>query len=439
MNRLPTWLTRCKIVGTQQRTLAADGLLALLDALLLAGAGHRHSSNRLLLASETVPDGRIGALRRRLGVSQDDLVPNSRKHLSGVERKVRESISAQTKLIAPNAAQGEYYRFLELAYIRLLIAMKGANRFDAAVTPRDLVRIGTRYSERRGAASHPGQPAFAFWSQSPPDLISVAHEALSQSNGNDQAIVESDMDSLMILGAACFGLRSVQECKWCYRWSLPGSALCVDHTHSGHARVDPRVRQREYRRADLARLVSQRFSGVEHPDKHSDKKHLLLQTEYADEDLSLYIGRVLWRVTSPAEQEIAERLVKLIQRSAIVARLGFDAEALTICGIDDFLRQRLEPGQWLPVHWEWKLWTAALSAFDQDYKIASAELHSKLGLETRLAAAIQAAVEHRCHSLTAVAEHLNVSPSTVSKWLRRSSSPKVAKLRELISTNHFQR
>ena len=119
--------------------------------------------------------------------------------------------------------------------------------------------------------------------------------------------------------------------------------------------------------------------------------------------------------------------------------LGFKAEALRISGVDDFLRQHLESGQWLPVHWEWKLCKAVLLGLEEHSKILAAEVASSQGLEARLDAALRVAVEHRCHTLTEVAEHLNVDRSTVSQWLRRSSSLKVAQLRGVIAANHFRR
>ncbi len=276
MNRLPALLTRCKVIGAQQHWLVTEGLRVLLDASLLAGAGRRHSSYRLLLASQTVPDGRLGAFRRRLGVVQDDLAPDPLKYLAEIECKLRVEIPAKIKLIAPFLAQGEYYRFMELSHTRVLTAMKRAGRLDVTITARDLVRIGEAHSARQYVPSRPDAPAFDFWSQSMPDLIKTSHEALTQPRGEDHAIDECDLDSLLILGASCVALRTVQECKWCYRWSLPGSALCANHTLSIHAGVDPRVRQRPYRRGQWLQQRSHKSIGDESSDEHSATKIPLL-------------------------------------------------------------------------------------------------------------------------------------------------------------------
>ena len=416
-----------------------ESLRVLLDASLLAGAGHRHSSYRLLLASQTVPDGRLGAFWRRLGVLQDDLAPDPLKYLAEIEHKLRVDIPAKIKLIAPFLAQGEYCRFMELSHSRVLTAMTTANRLDAPVTACDLVRIGERSPAQQLASSRPVAPAFDYWSQSIPDLIKASHAALTQSYGDDRELDERDLDSLMVLGASCAALHTVQECKWCHQWSLPGSALCVDHALSKHAGVDPLVRQRRYRKGQCIQQRANNWFSEERADGHSARKIPLLRPAHAGDDLRLYVARVLWRATSTDEQEIAVRLVKVLREPHIAAVLGFEVDALTISGVDDFLRQRLEPGQWLPVHWEWKLWKAVRLGLENHRKILAAEAASTQGLEARLDSALQVAGEHCCHSLTEVAKHLNVQQSTISQWLRRSSSVKVVQLRKLIATNHFRR
>jgi len=164
----------------------------------------------------------------------------------------------------------------------------------------------------------------------------------------------------------------------------------------------------------------------------------LLRPAHVGEDLRLYISRILWRATAPEEQEIAARLVEFLRQPDVAAVLGFETQTLTISGVDDALRQQLEPGQWLPVHWEWKLCKAALQELEELRKAVVAKTASRQGLETRLDAALQVVVEHRCHSLTEVAKHLKVDRSTVSQWLRRSPSPKVAQLRQLVATNRLR-
>ena len=437
LNRLPAWLTRCRVIGMRQHMLVVQGLSVLLDASFLAGAGHRHNDYRLLLASQTVPDGRIGAFQRRLGISQD-VLNSSAKFLAEIERTRRIKTPAKIKLAAAFLAQGEYVRFLELCQFAVQAAMEDPYGPSAKVTPRDLVRIGEWHSVRQEA--RPDAQAFEFWSQPIPDLIKAAHEALARSHGENNAVDECDLDSLMILGASCSALRTVQECKWCYRWSLPGSELCAGHTLSRHAGADPRVRQREYRRGQLADQCCHRRLAEGHSDEPSAKKVPLLRRGHAGgDDLRLFVARVLWRATGPEEQTIASRLFQLIRGADISEVLELQTEALTISGVDDFLRQHFEPGQWLPVHWEWKLQKAALLRREERCKTLAAETPTNQGLEARLDAALQVAVKHRCHSLTEVATHLDVDPSTVSQWLRRSSSTKVAKLRELIAKNHFRR
>jgi len=439
LNRLPTSLTRCKVIGAQQQLLVTEGLRVLLDASLLGGAGLRHSSYRLLLASLTVPDGRLGAFRRRLGVMQDELAPDPLQYLADVERKLRVEVPAKIKRIAPFLAQGEYYRFMELSHTRVLTTMIQANRLDAQVTASDLVRIGERHSAIQPALAHQDTSAFDFWSQPIPELIKAAHSALVKSNGDDRDLDGHDLDSLLILGASCAALRTIQECKWCHRWCLPGSPLCSEHALSKHAESNPNERQNRYRKAESTHQRLRKWRDDKDGDVTSARKVPLLRPAHLADDLRLYVARVLWRATSSDEQEIAARLVQVLRQPHIAAVLGFDMDELTTSGVDDFLRRRLEPGQWLPVHWEWKVWKAVLLTLEDHRKVLAAEEASTQGLEARLDAALQIAANHCCHSLTEIARHLNVKQSTVSQWLRRSSSIKVQQLRELIEHNNFLR
>jgi len=428
LNRLPTWLTRCKVIGSLQCSLAAAGLRAILDASFLAGAGHRHSEYRLVLASLTVADGRLGAFRKRLGITSDDVAPDPLRHLAEIERRCRTKVPDLIKRIAPFLADGEYPRFMELSHTAVLGAMQRFGRLANPLRAEDLIRIAGVV----GGPESDGESEFSalnFWSQSTPNLIKAAHSALIRECECAEGIAERDLDALVLLGATCLAIHTIRECRWCFRWTLPGSDLCACHALSKAAGGSPLSRQNAYRRGELARRSLAKARGAPIP---------LLRPAHIRSDLSLYVARVLWRVTAPDEQETAARLVEQICDPEVGGLLGFKGANLHPCGVDDLLRQQLEPDQWLPFHWEWKLMSAVLIRLDKMMKDLDEQrvVHT---VEENLDAAIRVAAKEKCSTLRSVSEHLKVDPSTVSQWLCRSESKeKIKKLRSLIETNHFR-
>lgn len=241
----------------------------------------------------------------------------------------------------------------------------------------------------------------------PPDVIRLSVRVLKER----QALPVEPVDGLAVaaLGVATRGLRSMTTCSVCYRFALPGHALCGEHSSSSEVGGALGPRKLAYQRAMIALPQFAELASS------AQRKVNVIEVEA----LAYIVARIAWGVSPPDEARSRRAISSVIARSALLReRLGLQASALPHGEkLYELLRARLDPmemgvGSWVN---KLRLADAWLQALDD-------ALPAQRGAGALRQARFYDAVFMACRGATRaeIARELEVDRSTVTRWLTRN-------------------
>lgn len=241
----------------------------------------------------------------------------------------------------------------------------------------------------------------------PPDVIRLSVRVVKER----RALPAEPVDGLAIaaIGVATRGLRSMTACSVCYRFALPGHALCGEHSSSSEASGALGARKLAYQRAMLALpQFAKLASSVQ-------RKVNVIEVEA----LAYIVARIAWGVSPPDEARSRRAIGSVIASSASLReRLGLQASALPHGEkLYELLRARLDPAEMGVGSWvnKLRLADAWLQALDD-------ALPAQRGAGALRQARFYDAVfmARRGATRAEIARELDVDPSTVTRWLTRN-------------------
>jgi len=218
-------------------------------------------------------------------------------------------------------------------------------------------------------------------------------------------------------GLAVRGLLEMRFCELCFRWAIPGLRHCYEHSQSLEAPGLITEKSLRYLRARRINNGWEYVAKIRSPAK----KHLMTKTR-----LRLTVATILCHYTLPSHKTDMATIRRAISRCPITeAKLFPGLAKKSDTALLALLSEKLDPLETLTSSWAWKLrrcelWNRAEISYlagnwrrghRDTSKVDSAIFWARNG-----------------SSKSEVARMIRISPSTISKWLARGKSEKLADL-----------
>ena len=413
---LPRWLKSRGVIGKSHGTLAFQGLLTLLTASLHDGVPRLLDARRL--SWPAYKTCRLAGLIARLDIP--------RRSAMGSHDDFVDAYRAKMSLTWPidclgSTDRSEFGR-LFLLCITEFAASRSKELSRRLISGHDLAKIALLASAKTvdHSVAHPelnaASSVSAYWRTSPASWVLDAC-ALLAGPSDRCGLLSSDFDALALLGVAEMAFNSIQTCKLCGRWSLPGSYHCTHHSLS----------------PDVGGSAEERQSRYEHGVKVNAALRVPLERRLfiaPGQAVQQVVAHLLWPSTLSADVEKLTEMSEWTTSAPGLARLLKAQPAdLRPSAIEAFLRRTWDPMQFNLRH--------GLHALSSAYEWAVAEEAVRAHrhrpwqkTDRRILSALEFARTHHGCSITSIASELNVDRSTISKWLhRRVFDPNVGELR----------
>lgn len=253
---------------------------------------------------------------------------------------------------------------------------------------------------------------------SPIWLMQAAHSVLSEASARRRRPTEHDLLALACVGAAVRALKEMQACGSCFRWAVPGLPYC--HLHglagvdgSGKGKGKAKERQRQY---EAARRVADCGAW---PPRGLPRDFARITTNR----LPQLVARILWRTELPDELRTVRALEQKLALLADAVPMSKPSESKDVF---DQLRETLDPFEYRPSMWHDKL--IALERWNtlavQRAPGRRGPSRQKVEVQIRRAEGLA----ERGFSKSLIADSLQVSRATVSRWLKLREGRQLADL-----------
>lgn len=244
-----------------------------------------------------------------------------------------------------------------------------------------------------------------------PQRLARAAYAVLKARREDLHVEALDVDAVLLLGAVRAALVTrMQLCWFCFRWALPGNRYCLKHTLSG---VDASAAHAKQRRYAAAAEIAQAFKATP-AARALDRRLNITQTTTG-------LAKVLLGAAIPNEETQLLRIKRKLSASPnLLTALGKDVVHVAPVALQTELRRRLDP-------LEWRLggWLPKIKAAEVWYSLQPGVRGRGRATRERMEQALRLA--RRGLSKSEVARKLELSPSAISKWLKRHQDDSVVK------------
>lgn len=251
-------------------------------------------------------------------------------------------------------------------------------------------------------------PSVEFSIATPFDALRSAYAVLKKSR-SAKAVRAADLFCLMWIGIATRAIIKMHHCELCFRWAIPGHALCYEHSQSKEAHGSSREKSFRYRQG--AKIAV----GYRYPIRPMPA-HVLISIKR----LPLTIARVLWHTPLPDEQRTVLTIKRtLMSHPSVFSLIGKDAVSLKPLQLYKRLEERLDPLETNPAAWCWKI--RQLVRWERE-KIKGCPGHRGHGRGARIKMIEAVNLRRAGFMKSEIARALNLSPSAISNWVRRGKA-----------------
>ena len=220
--------------------------------------------------------------------------------------------------------------------------------------------------------------------------------------------------ALAWIGLAVRGLGKMQYCEFCFRWAIPGYRHCYEHSQSREACGTSTEKAKRYKRAKRV--------GKSHAYRYPPRPRPK-ESEMSRGRIRQIVARVLCLYTAPAEASSLERIRRQLGRTPlVVAQLGLDSPS-SDANLMARLTGGLDPQEIMPSSWPWKLKQAERWCHSEAEWLAGKWHRARRRVSFNAIRAGDYAREG--YTKSQVASIVEVSRSTISKWLSRGKYPEL--------------
>lgn len=245
----------------------------------------------------------------------------------------------------------------------------------------------------------------ALLSLEPQDLLRRSYAVLLRRKDYPRTSIP-DFFVLILIGLAASGLRVMRYCEFCPRWAYPGATLCVYHSQSRLAPGTPWEKAERYR---FGRIVGETY--------RRRVPRVPAGVLLTSATLATYVAHLLWRTSGPGESRTATAVRRQILESpGLQTLIGVDFGSLGNDRLYSRLQETVDPFEVRPSAWLWKL---RLLRLWLGFGTALAARPRKTSLHAWWRLVQGSFLEKEGFSNSEIARELEVSPSTISKWLSR--------------------
>jgi hypothetical protein len=344
---LPHWL---RAVGRLRRPvaqLAVGGFGCLIEAALISGAGRRRRDSYTARFFQQGLERRLGGLWERSQIDLRSVAGSSKDYIEALEAGIGGRLDDAMRAL-PLLHEQQCYRLMVLAGLTVHRALASTSQIKRRADGEWLEIAWERMRQASASDRHEECPLAAERWISPFETIRIAAGILHKRRA-DRRLGELDIAALALVSAAANSIYAIRRCAHCFRWALPGHAVCARHCLSEEVRGTRTERQARY-------AHGQRLAARIGWDSAAAKR-----TRYIEpNELRHVVARVLWKTPVPREDMLAQSLLcKIRGCPAVVRALGEQPNRLRASQVVDELRRHIDPFEYRIGAWHHRFETIA--------------------------------------------------------------------------------